>query len=178
MARIALFGGSFNPPHVGHQLACLYVLETSACDEVWMVPTFVHPFEKQLAPFPDRLEMCRRAAARTQGLRVSTVEAELGGESRTLHTVQHLQREHPHDAFSLVIGADLLAERHLWYRADELERLCPFIVLGRAGYAGPEPALPEVSSTAIRARIARGEDCSRLVGREVLAYIHERGLYR
>ena len=62
MTRIALFGGSFNPPHIGHQMACLYVLETSSCKELWMVPTFRHPFDKALAPFEDRFEMCRRAS--------------------------------------------------------------------------------------------------------------------
>src|SRR4051812_26752381 len=61
--RVAIFGGSFNPPHVGHQLAALWVLETAGVDELWFVPAFVHPFEKALAPFEDRRRMCERAAA-------------------------------------------------------------------------------------------------------------------
>ena len=61
MARIALFGGSFNPPHVAHQLACLYVLETAVYDQLWMIPTARHPFAKALAPFPGRLETAHRA---------------------------------------------------------------------------------------------------------------------
>jgi len=61
--RVAIYGGSFNPPHVAHQLAALYVLETQPVDELWFVPCFKHPFEKALESFEDRLEMCRRAAA-------------------------------------------------------------------------------------------------------------------
>jgi nicotinate-nucleotide adenylyltransferase len=178
MARIALFGGSFDPPHVAHQLACLYVLETSGCDEVWMVPAARHPFAKSLAPFEDRFEMCKRAAARLEGVVVSRVEEELGGESRTLHTVQHLRRTRPGDTFLLVLGADLLAERRAWLGWDELERLVEIVVIGREGHGGPEPCLPAVSSSEIRRRLQRGEDVSRLVSGDVLAYIQERSLYR
>jgi nicotinate-nucleotide adenylyltransferase len=189
MARIALFGGSFNPPHIAHQLACLYVRETAAVDEVWMVPTFrhpwaeghdapAHPIKQELAPFDDRFEMCRRAAARLPGVTVSRVEAELGGESRTLLTVQHLRKTRPGDAFTLVVGADLVAERHLWFGYRELEQLVDFFVLGRAGHGGPPPELPAVSSTDIRAALRRGDDVSRLVSQGVLSYIRERGLYQ
>ena len=61
--RVAIFGGSFNPPHLAHQMAALYVLETAAIDELWIVPAFQHPFGKVLAPFAHRLEMCELAAA-------------------------------------------------------------------------------------------------------------------
>ncbi|HJZ85021.1 MAG TPA: nicotinate (nicotinamide) nucleotide adenylyltransferase [Polyangia bacterium] len=178
MARIALFGGSFNPPHVAHQLACLFALETADVSEVWMVPAWKHPFEKALVAFEHRFEMCRLAALRIAGLSVSRVEADLGGDSRTLHTVKHLLAQRPGDSFTLVIGADLLAERRQWYGFSELEKLVDFCVLGRAGFDGPEPLLPAVSSTEIRERLARAEDCSRLVPRTVLAYIRTQGLYR
>jgi nicotinate-nucleotide adenylyltransferase len=188
MARIALFGGSFNPPHVAHQLACIWVLETVDCDELWLLPTWQHPFaaghpghahpeKSALVPFVDRLEMCRRATARLPGATVSAVEEELGGESRTLRTVQHLFAQRPADRFSLVVGADVFAERQLWHGWDELERLCDVVVIGRAGFAGPEPALPDVSSTDIRERLRLGQDVSRLVPRLVLDYIREKGLY-
>jgi nicotinate-nucleotide adenylyltransferase len=178
MARIALFGGSFNPPHVAHQMAALYALETSACDELWMVPAFEHPFQKPLAPFADRFEMCRIAARRLPGVTVSRVEADLGGASRTLVTVEHLMKLHPGAAFSLVFGADLLAERHSWYGWDEIQRRCELIVIGRAGYDGPEPKLPQISSSEIRERLRRGEDVSCLLPREVLTYIQAHGVYK
>ncbi len=185
---IALFGGSFNPPHLAHQMACLVVLETEPVDELWMIPTFRHVFGKELAPFDDRVEMCRRAASPFgERARVSEVERELGGpHSRTLDTVNELRRRHPGVAYRLVIGEDILAERDAWYRWDDLVALAPPIVLGRAGRAGDaaDPAgwtrieLPDVSSTDVRARIARGESAVPLVPRAVMDYIAGRGLYR
>jgi nicotinate-nucleotide adenylyltransferase len=187
--RVALFGGSFNPPHVAHQLVALYVLETQPVDELWMIPCFLHPFEKSLQPFADRLEMCRRAA---QGLgdrvRVSEVEGELGGESRTLRTVQALQAAHPGHQFSLIIGSDLQIETASWYRAEELRRLVPFVVVGRGGHAPGSTStsttetiagvtMPEISSSDVRRRLREGLPVDRLVPRGVLDYIRERGLY-
>lgn len=182
--RIALFGGSFNPPHVAHQLACAYVLATARprVEKLWMVPAWKHPFDKQLAPFADRVAMCERAAAPFGGrVEVSRIEEELGGESYTLRTVKALRAARPEVDFSLVIGADLVAERERWHGFSELRTLADFIVLGRAGYAeaeAPEVALPKVSSTEVRARLAAGRPVDALVAAEVLDYIRERGLYR
>src|SRR3954452_22589054 len=108
--RVALFGGSFNPPHVAHQLVGLYVLETEPVDELWLIPCFKHPFDKALAPFEDRLAMCELAAAALgPRARVSDCERRLGGESRTLRTVKALQAQHPGVELSLVIGGDIEA---------------------------------------------------------------------
>jgi len=180
--RIALFGGSFNPPHVGHQMAALHVLETAAVDELWFVPAFQHPFDKVLAPFDDRLRMCELAAAALGSrARVSDIERSLGGPSRTLRTVQTLQQRHPHDVFSLVIGTDLVGEVDTWTGAADLRRLIPFIVVGRAGRGMPgAPAgvdIPDVSSTEIRAALAAGRPPSAEVPKSVLDYIASRGLY-
>jgi nicotinate-nucleotide adenylyltransferase len=175
--KIALFGGSFNPPHLAHELGCLYVLERCEVDEVWLVPVFRHAFDKAVAPFADRFEMCRLATARIAGCRVSRVEEEIGGESRTLRTVRHLRATRPGDALALVLGADLIEERKKWMGWDELERTCEIIVLGRVGHPGPAAVLPDISSTTIRERLARGEDVSDLVSRPVLAYLREKGLY-
>src|SRR5438105_4841598 len=89
--RVALFGGSFDPPHVGHLLAMAYVLGCARVERLLMVPCSRHPFEKQLSPFADRLAMCE-LAARPFGERVevSDVEARLGGDSLTLRTVKAL----------------------------------------------------------------------------------------
>ena len=93
--RVAVFGGSFNPPHVGHVLGVVYALSTAPIDEVLVVPVYQHPFAKDLAPFADRLAMCRLAFGWLPRVTVSTVEEELGGESRTLRTVEHLRADHP-----------------------------------------------------------------------------------
>src|SRR6185312_2197168 len=140
LMRVAIFGGSFNPPHVAHQMAALYVLETAPVDELWLVPAVRHAFGKALAPFADRLAMCERAAAALgPRVRVSAIERELGGESRTLRTVRRLQQDHPADSFSLVIGADLLGEVPSWLGGAELQRTVPFIVVGRGGFSAEAP---------------------------------------
>jgi len=193
--RIALYGGSFNPPHVAHQLACAYVLATARprVDELWMVPTFKHPFDKQLQGYADRVAMCELAARPFRQVRVSRVEEELGGDSFTLRTVEELKRRHPADQFALVIGADLVAERERWHGWPRLSTLVDFIVVGRGGYSearpGPPPRdggaegpvsvqLPPISSTDVRRRIAAGEPCDSFVDASVLDYIRERGLYQ
>ena len=182
--RVALFGGSFNPPHVAHQMAALYVLETAPVDEVWFVPAHEHAFGKPLAPYEDRLAMCELAAAALgPRARVSDVERAIGGRSLTLRTVRRLTELHPEHRFSLVIGSDLLAEVGRWYGGDELARTVPFIVVGRPGAqpdGGTAPAitLPDVSSTAVRGALAAGRSVEGLVPRAVLDYIHTKGLYR
>ncbi len=176
--RVALFGGSFNPPHVAHQLAALHVLETEPVDELWFVPVFKHPFDKTLEAFEHRLAMCERAAAALgPRARVSDCERTLGGDSRTLRTVQSLKATHPGTEFALVVGADLLPELGSWYGADELRQLVRFIVVGRTGHAGGTLAMPAVSSTEVRQRLTRGERPEGLVPRSVLDYIGERKLY-
>jgi nicotinate-nucleotide adenylyltransferase len=178
---VAVFGGSFNPPHVAHQMVCLYVLETQGVDEIILVPTFRHPFEKQLAPFPDRVEMCRRLTLPFGGrATVSTIEEELGGEaSLTLVTLQALAARLTGCALRLVIGADILRERDKWYRWADIEALAPPIVVGRPGHPVDDaPELAAISSTEVRARLAAGRPVDAWIPRQVAAYIAERGLYR
>jgi nicotinate-nucleotide adenylyltransferase len=180
--RVAIYGGSFNPPHLAHQLAITCVLATARVDELWMVPTFKHPFDKQLAPFSDRARMCELAAAPFQRVRVSRIEEELGGDSYTLRTIQTLRQRHPDHRWALVIGADLVAERERWHGWSELKDLIEFVVIGRQGVTGEATAggveLPAISSTAVRDRLARGESVEPWVAAGVRDYIAERGLYR
>jgi len=178
--RVALFGGSFNPPHVGHQLVALYVLETAEVDELWFVPCWKHPFDKTLESFAHRLRMTELAATAVgPRARVSDVEARLAGEkSRTLLTIKALQSSYPQHGFLLVVGADLEAELPSWYGAEELRRSVQILVVGRGGFAGRFPVImPAVSSTEIRARLHASQPVDGLVPRAVLAYIREHGLY-
>lgn len=180
--RIALLGGSFNPPHVGHLMNAYYVLATREVDRVWLMPVFQHPFAKVLAPFDDRVRMCERAAARfAGGLEVTRIEELAPAGSKTVDVLELLMARYPEHRFSLVIGSDILPERSKWKDFDRIERMVEVIVVPRAGYPSPlaqGPALPEVSSTEVRERLARGEDVSAHVPREVLSYIRDRGLYR
>jgi nicotinate-nucleotide adenylyltransferase len=178
--RVAIFGGSFNPPHVAHQMVALYVLETAAVDELWMVPAFQHAFGKALEPFAHRLAMCEAAAAALgPRVKVSAVERDLGVQSRTLRTVRRLQQEFPAHTFSLVIGADLIHEVPTWYAGEELQRTVPFIVVGRAGFdVAGKLALPRVSSTEVRDALVAGRSVDGLVSRSVLDYIEAHNLYK
>jgi nicotinate-nucleotide adenylyltransferase len=185
--RVAIFGGSFNPPHLAHQMAALYVLETAAVDELWIVPAFQHAFGKALAPFADRLAMCERAAtALGPRVRVVDIERELGAESQTLRTVRRLQQNFPTHTFSLVIGADLVPEVPSWYGGAELQQTVPFLIVGRAGFTaegegdgkGGGVVLPRISSTEVRAALGAGRPVEGLVPHAVLDYIYGHNLYK
>jgi nicotinate-nucleotide adenylyltransferase len=180
---VAILGGSFNPPHVAHLMAAYWALATQGVQEVWLLPAYRHPFGKALAPFEDRVRMCELAAAPLRGVHVCTAERELADDplvGKTARTLEHLQAKHPDHRFALVVGTDILPETDKWYRWDRVKALARILVVGRQGYEGAAdaPALPAVSSTVIRERLARGEDVSALVPRRVLAYVAERGLYR
>jgi len=179
--EIALLGGSFNPPHVAHVMAAWWALATQGVREVWLLPSFRHPFGKALAPFEDRVEMCRLAVAAIRGAHVCAAEAELEGDphcGKMARTLEHLRAKHPDLDFALVIGADILPETPKWYRWDLVQARARVVVVGRQGFPGCEgPDLPAVSSTEVRERLARGEDVSALVPARVLEYAKGRALY-
>jgi nicotinate-nucleotide adenylyltransferase len=182
MKQVAVFGGSFNPPHVAHVLACALVRSVEDVDRLLVVPTFKHPFAKALAPYDDRVTMCELAMGWIPGVEVSRVEEELGGESRTLRTLETLARTHPEWQLRLVIGADILSEAPRWFGFETIVKLAPPIVLGRAGVAepgAPSVLLPEVSSTQVRAAIARGawNEVEKIVPRAVVAHARAQRLY-
>ncbi len=177
--RIALIGGSFNPPHVGHQMLWLYVRETARADRVLVAPADHHHFGKALVSFEDRMEMTRLAAAPIAGLEVTDLERVAGGTGRMLLTVEALRAQAPGAEVVLVIGADIVAELPKWHRWEDLRAEVELLVVGRQGAGGAYPVeISCVSSTEVRERIARGEDCSALVPASVLGYIAARGLYR
>src|SRR5688500_14818958 len=118
--RVALFGGSFNPPHVGHLMVVTWILATERADEVWILPTAHHPFGKSLAPFEDRVDLCRAAFPEA---RVEEIEASLPAPSYTIQTVEALKKQHPSTRFSLVVGTDVANERTKWKEFDRLVTL-------------------------------------------------------
>ena len=179
---VAVFGGSFNPPHVAHVFAVAYVLATQQIDRLVVLPTYQHPFAKTLAPFDDRVKMCEEAMGWMPRVEVSRVEADLGGESRTLRTLEHLHDAHPDWAMRLVMGADLLVESPKWFGFDTIRKLAPPLVLGRARITfdgAPAPVLPDISSTFVRERLAAKDwdALAEIVPRAVLLHIRKNGLY-
>jgi nicotinate-nucleotide adenylyltransferase len=180
---VGVFGGSFNPPHLAHVLALTVVLARYDVARILVVPAFRHPFAKTLAPFEERMRMCELAMGWLPRVEISRVEETLGGESRTLRTIEHLCEEHPGAPLRLIMGADLVVESPKWHGFDRIAALARPIVLGRAGVAAdgtPLPLLPAISSTEVRAWIAAGrwDDLEAVVPRLVLEHIKGRGLYQ
>jgi nicotinate-nucleotide adenylyltransferase len=179
---VAVYGGSFNPPHIGHVMAVTYVLCVARVDEVVVVPCFIHPFAKQLASFEDRLAMCRDAFAWIPRVTISDVERRLGGESLTLRTIQTLRAEHADWSLRLVVGSDVIPETPRWHGFDRIRQIAPLLVLDRPGaHRSSIPSLfPDVSSSAIRSAIAAGDlpTVQALLPAPVFDRIRRDGLYR
>ncbi|MBX3252154.1 MAG: nicotinate-nicotinamide nucleotide adenylyltransferase [Myxococcales bacterium] len=164
---IAVFGGSFDPPHVGHVLVACWARVAAGADRVLVVPSYRHPFGKRSAPYELRLELCALAMRELRDVEISDVERTLGeAPSRTLDVLEALAARHPRARLRLVIGADILAETDRWHRWDDVVRLAPPLVVGRGGHplpAGCPFAMPEISSTEVRARLATGASIDGLV---------------
>lgn len=176
--ELAVFGGSFDPPHIGHVLLATYALSVAGVARVIAAPTYVHAFGKPLSEYAHRLRMCELAFAPLPAVEVTPIERELGGTSRTLRLVTELAARHPDAQLRLLVGADIPLETSRWQGFDAICRLAPLLVVGRGGYAASGPTLPEISSTELRALLARGDDCSAFLPAAVRAYIAEHGLYQ
>ncbi len=180
MLRVGIFGGSFNPPHVGHVLAASYALLVAPIDRVCVIPVYQHPFAKELAPYDSRLRMCELAFEGAPRVEVSDVERRLGGESRTLRTLEHLQEVEPSWSMRLIIGSDVVADLPKWHQFDRVAAIAPPFVLERRGVGKTEKSLlPEVSSTEIRELARRGQqdELSMLLPRAVLDLVRDEKLY-
>jgi nicotinate-nucleotide adenylyltransferase len=185
--KIAIYGGSFNPPHIGHVLAATIVLNTEDIDELWFVPTHTHMMGKKLLDYEHRLEMTRIIARSFAGrVSVSRVEQRLSTRpdfkgSLAFDMVLSIVDEWPNDKFRFVIGSDLLGHFDSWDGSHALKILSPLIVIPRENYEATAdasiPVLPDISSTHVRERIRKGQDVRKLVPKEVLKYISDHHLY-
>jgi len=185
--KVAIYGGSFDPPHISHVLAAVYALKVGAFEQVLVVPVYEHAFQKKLSPFEHRVRLCELSFAGIAGVQVSPVERELATPSLTLRTLEHLAAQHPDWQMRLLVGSDVLGDSSKWHAFERIAQLAPPYIVARPGYQHPDALalpLPDVSSTRIReALAARGEpDTEGLlagsVPRDVLAYIDQHGLYR
>lgn len=184
--RVALFGGSFNPPHVGHVMVVSWLLSAGKAERVWLVPTGSHPFGKALAPFADRVAMAGAAISLFgDRARVEPIEGEREGTTYTIDTVELLRAKHPDVRFSLVVGTDVMHDRPKWKEFDRLVTLVELLPVRRAGVAGsevddpanPSPLFPEVSSSDVRKRISEGRSVDGLVPDRVREIIRDRNLF-
>jgi nicotinate-nucleotide adenylyltransferase len=180
--QVALVGGSFNPPHLGHLVAALTMRSVVGVDEVWLVPSFSHPFGKPLAPFADRVAMCEAMAGPVgPWLQVSRAEAEVGGEGRTIELLEWLLPRHPGTRFHFVIGSDIVADLPKWKAWDRIAALVAVTVLARPGFPAAGalgPPMADVSSSAVREALEAGRPVDGLLPRAVADYLAAHHLYR
>lgn len=179
--QIAVYGGSFDPPHIAHVLTVAWVLSATTVDRVLVVPTFRHPLGKTPgAAYGDRVALCELAMADLRRVEVSRIEEELDGTGRTLDLLEALRHRFAGAGLRLVVGTDILRQTHRWHQWDRVTRLAPPIVVGRGGFSDGHggPLMPAVSSTEIRARLADGTSTEGLLPTRVKEYVRAHGLYR
>ncbi len=184
---LAILGGTFDPVHNAHLAIARHALAGLGCDRVLWIPTGAPPY--RAAPVvsgADRVAMLKLALAGESRYEIDERELAPRHSGYTIDTLIQLRAEtESKTPILLVLGADQYAKIETWYRWRDLVKLCRIAVFERPGY--PEPAgevqraaaaALDVSSSDIRARLARGEDVSALVPAPVLAYIRAHKLYR
>lgn len=162
---IGVFGGAFDPPHVGHVLLATWLRARGLVDRVVVAPCADHPFGKSMRPFADRVAWMRAAMADLGDfVEVSDLEGELlerqGPPSHTLRLLEALAAGRAPARVRLVVGSDIVAngDTARWHRWEEIERKFAPIVVPRAGFADPATCpLPEIASRDVRAWLARDD---------------------
>lgn len=187
--RRGVFGGSFDPVHVGHITVSDAAAAALGLGIVHLVPAYDQPFKsgEHCAGPEHRLAMLERAVVGHPRLVADDREIRRGGVSYTVDTLREMRREYPGDSLCLLIGADAAVDLPNWRDVDELTQLARIVALTRPGAAPPDhsmvdqclavPAI-DVSATEIRRRVVGGEPIANLVPPAVAAYIASHGLYR
>jgi nicotinate-nucleotide adenylyltransferase len=189
--RLGIFGGTFDPPHIGHLTAAVNVRHELGLDRVLMVPAAI-PWQKAairaISAPDDRLALARAAFSGHGGLEVATIEIDRGGESYSADTLEAIVAGSPGARLYLVVGSDIAPTLDTWKRPQVLRSLATIVVYDRPGSQGgappagwswqvvPVPQL-DVSSTEIRARVRDGRPIDGLVSPDVARLIAERHLY-
>ncbi len=188
--RIGVFGGTFDPPHIGHLVTAADVRFQLDLDVVLMVVAN-EPWQKvgtrAVSPAPDRFAMVEAAVRDETGVEASDLELRRGGASYTIDTLTELARAEPDAELFLVLGADAAAGLDTWERPEEVAAACRIVVVDRPGSISTVPpgfhvdhvAVPrlEVSSTELRARVHDGRPTRHLLPDAVISLIAQRGLY-
>ena len=193
MGLTAIFGGTFNPFHIGHYEMLKALQNDENIDEIWIMPDKIPPHKvcDFLASDLDRIEMCRIVAGEFSKANLCLVEFERNGKSYTYDTVVNLKKDYPQKDFVFVCGGDMLVFFDKWYRYEELMKLIPFIVFKRTDTDKDEFSLSvdkfskmgmditvkneiilNVSSTEFRT-----SNLKTLLPEKIYDYIQERGLY-
>ena len=200
--RIGIFGGSFNPFHMGHLNIADVALKQFELDKVLFIPCKVSPFKTDCRPdlFVDdthRLRMTELSIEEQDKFELSRIEIDRGGVSYSHDTVLHIRKEHPGSELFFIIGADTLLTLSKWYKIHALLTMCEFVTVGRPGVEEILKDVPgfdheesrrltehritgrlfDISSSEIREKIAAGESICGLVDPKVEDYIRKFNLY-
>lgn len=173
---LALFGGSFDPPHLGHLLCAAWALGMGA-DEVWVLPVLRHPYGKQLSSWERRWELCRAAFAPFSRVVVRDDELTNPG-GYTYDLVAAIARSQPGRRLLLVGGSDTARDLGNWHRGAELAKLVEVLAIPRRGFDDTPAALPAIASSRLRERLAAGDPCRDSLPTAVADLIASRGWYR
>lgn len=199
--RIGIFGGSFDPVHLGHLVLAEQCREQAALDQVWFVPAARPPHKsRQLSPFDRRVEMLELAVSGHPAFRIDELEKDRPGPSYTADTLVELRQRHPEHELFLLIGGDAFVDLPGWYQPQRIVEQATLLVTARPGWHMPDIGelcrrldladagllrhqqvtipLIDISSTDIRRRFAAGQSIRYLVPRAVEAYIESKGLYK
>jgi len=199
--RIGIFGGTFDPVHLGHLIVAEQCREQGRLDEVCFIPAArpPHKQERSVTPFAQRLEMLALAVAGQPAFRVEDLEDHRPGPSYTADTLEELRRSRPDAEFLLIVGTDTLEDLPHWVDPVRIIRQAGLLVVIRPGWPVPTAAqvraslnLPEtvplglqtveaplidISSRDLRRRVAEGRSIRYLVPRSVQCYIEGHRLY-
>ncbi len=192
--KIAILGGSFNPPHWGHLLVAYQVLGFTSTNLVWLTPCFQHTFNKELAPVNQRVAMTKILTNSKIKLCLEEVKNKLSG--KTIELMALLEKKYPQHQFSFIIGSDNLASFKKWASWEKLVKKWKFLVFprpdfnpGLAKYGLDRPqyrfeviknsllVTSDISSSNIRERTKKDISINSLVPKEVKEYIKINGIY-
>lgn len=191
--RIGLFGGSFDPIHIGHAIIAQHIISNGMVDQLWFLVSPLNPLKvdkQQQVADTDRLRMVEMVSHPMDGVETSAFEFTMPKPSYTIDTLNALQAKFPDDEFYLVTGADNWVIFDRWRNSEEILAKYHLLVYPRLGYDVVIPEelrdrvtlvdapIIELSSTAVRERLAQGLSARYYVPDEVLSYIERKGLYR
>ena len=183
-----IFGGSFDPPHSGHQAISSWLVDSLDADEVIVCPTYEHCFGKKMESFHHRYNMCQEMMqSLPKRVYVDAIEEHMPKPNMTKNLLKHYKNSGV-NKLAVVIGADNLNQIHKWNGWDEVVQLAKVIAIGRPGYELKDSypfdvevypvGISTISSTEIRQRILEGKSLDGFVPYHVNTYIKENGLYQ
>lgn len=198
--RIGIFGGTFDPVHLGHLIMAERCREDARLDQVWFLPSFrpPHKADRTVSRFDHRAEMLTLAATGQPSFRIDTIEHDLPPPSYTAETLAVLGEKYPDDEFHLLVGGDVLPDLPKWYQPHRVLEQAGLVVVPRPGTPNwtreqlaaalelPADAvrlrvvvspLIDIASREIRQRVAAGQSIRFLVPRSVEEYVREKKLY-